>query len=137
MRRFLLLRSAQSGDANRQRSEVEVIQDSTTKNSDNTSVLIYLETLSVFLLTLATVCTSIALWQSSRWGGEQSIRFSKSSAERVESGKSVSRGVQQLSYDAGVFIQLAEALLEQDDILIVLGTSTAQKKAAAELRTRY
>lgn len=30
-----------------------------------------------------------------------------------------------------------ETLLEQDDILIVLGTPTAQKKVAAELHTRY
>ena len=30
-----------------------------------------------------------------------------------------------------------ETLLEQDDILIVLGTSNTQKKAAAELHTRY
>jgi hypothetical protein len=68
-----------------------------------------LELWSAALLAAATLTTAYSAYQATRWGGEQSTRFTEAGAARTESAKAQSRGFSFVTIDADLFTQFAVA----------------------------
>jgi hypothetical protein len=69
----------------------------------------HLELWSAALLAAATLTTAYSAYQATRWGGQQSTRFTQASAARTESAKAQSRGFSFVTIDADLFTQFAVA----------------------------
>ena len=70
------------------------------------SLAYWTEVVSALLLASATLASAYSLWQSAQWGSQQSVLFAEASADRLESSKALSTANAQLSYDAGIWVQL-------------------------------
>jgi hypothetical protein len=68
-----------------------------------------LELWSAALLAAATLTTAYSAYQATRWGGQQSTRFTQAGAARTESAKAQSRGFSFVTIDADLFTQFAVA----------------------------
>lgn len=68
-----------------------------------------LELWSAALLAAATLTTAYSAYQATRWGGQQSTRFTEAGAARTESAKAQSRGFSFVTIDADLFTQFAVA----------------------------
>ncbi|WP_164018252.1 hypothetical protein [Pyxidicoccus trucidator] len=73
--------------------------------------------LATLLLSLAAVGSAFSAWQSSRWGGVQSVHFASASAARVEAIRAFSNASVQMSYDANTFVQLVLTALQGEEQL--------------------
>ncbi len=64
---------------------------------------------SAALLAAATLTTAYSAYQATRWGGQQSTRFTQAGAARTESAKAQSRGFSFVTIDADLFTQFVVA----------------------------
>jgi hypothetical protein len=69
-----------------------------------------LEQIASIVLAVAVVLTAWAAFQAGKWGGEQSIEFSKAGAARTESTRFDTRGGQLVQIDAAMYIDWITAL---------------------------
>jgi hypothetical protein len=76
-----------------------------------------LELWSAALLAAATLTTAYSAYQATRWGGEQSTRFTEAGAARTESAKAQSRGFSFVTIDADLFTQFAVAYSQGNEQL--------------------
>ena len=53
------------------------------------SVAYWTEIVSAFLLAIATVASAYSIWQSSQWGGRQTLLLAEASTDRLESSKAL------------------------------------------------
>lgn len=77
-----------------------------------------LEQWSAALLAAATLATAYSAYESSRWSGEQSTRFTQAGATRTKSAKENSRGYSLVSIDATLFADVSAAYFEENEGLV-------------------
>jgi hypothetical protein len=75
---------------------------------------VWVEIVAVILLSLATVSTAWCAYQSARWSGVMTINFSAANATRTEAVTAANYAFTELSYDAGVLLDYAQAYLAGD-----------------------
>ncbi len=81
-----------------------------------------IDLIATFMMSVAIVFTAFCAYQSTRWGGVQSISFAKATTARIESSKASNAGWQQVAYDASSLLSLAEAYVRgEDEIVDALG----------------
>jgi len=68
-----------------------------------------LELWSAALLAIATLATAYSAYEATRWGGQQSTRFTQAGAARTKSAKAQSQGFSFVTIDADLFTQFAAA----------------------------
>jgi hypothetical protein len=73
-----------------------------------------LELWSAALLAAATLTTAFSAYEATRWGGQQSTRFTEAAAARTESAKAQSRGFSFVTIDADLFTQFAVAYTQEN-----------------------
>jgi len=76
-----------------------------------------LELWSAALLAAATLTTAYSAYEATRWGGQQSTRFTQAGAARTESAKAQSRGFSFVTIDADLFTQFAVAYSQENQEL--------------------
>jgi hypothetical protein len=76
-----------------------------------------LELWSAALLAAATLTTAYSAYEATRWGGQQSTRFTQAGAARTESAKAQSRGFSFVTIDADLFTQFAVAYSQENEEL--------------------
>src|SRR3954471_19078515 len=76
-----------------------------------------LELVATVLLAAATVATAWSGYQSTRWNGEQSKAVSRSTALRIESGKSAAFANSQTEIDVATFTQWVNAYARKETVL--------------------
>lgn len=69
------------------------------------------------LLAIATVATAWSGYQSARWGGVQTVNFSKASAARVDASRLSTKAGQQMQIDVSTFIAYADAYSTKNTML--------------------
>lgn len=69
-----------------------------------------LELWSAALLAAATLTTAYSAYEATRWGGQQSTRFTEAGTARTESAKAQGRGFSFVTIDAGLFTEYAVAV---------------------------
>jgi hypothetical protein len=74
----------------------------------------WVEVVAAILLALATVATAWCAYQSARWSGVMTINFSASNATRVQSTISANKAFTEISYDAAVLLDYAQAYVKGD-----------------------
>jgi len=72
---------------------------------------------SAALLAMATLATAYSAYEATRWGGQQSTRFTQAGAARTESAKAQSRGFSFVTIDADLFTQFAVAYSQGNEEL--------------------
>ena len=72
------------------------------------------EIFSALLLALATVASAYSVWQSTQWGGRQTLLLAEASTDRLESSKALSKANAQALYDVAVMGILAPIFREGD-----------------------
>jgi hypothetical protein len=76
-----------------------------------------LELWSAALLAIATLATAYSAYEATRWGGQQSTRFTQAGAARTESAKAQNRGFSFVTIDADLFTQFAAAYSQGNEEL--------------------
>lgn len=76
-----------------------------------------IELFSVMLIALTAVLAAWSAFQSSKWGGEMSIRFSEASALRTESVRESNLANRETIVDVGLFSDFAAAAADGDEEL--------------------
>jgi len=75
------------------------------------------EIVIALLLSFATITTAWSGYQASRWGGEQSTKYSEAGALRVESTRASTEAGQQTQIDIGLFTNWVNAYAENNEAL--------------------
>ncbi|MEA3440869.1 MAG: hypothetical protein U9R58_11350 [Chloroflexota bacterium] len=78
----------------------------------------WVEFIATFVLALATVATAWSGFQSARWGGEQSTKFSQAGALRTESTRASTKAGQLVQIDIGLFTNWINAYAEDNSQLV-------------------
>lgn len=76
---------------------------------DKKTLHLRLEQWSAALLAAATLATAFSAYEATRWGGQQSTRYTQAGAARSKATKEDARGYSLVSIDATLFTQLAAA----------------------------
>jgi len=74
----------------------------------------WLEFIPSILMAAAVILTAYSAYEATRWGGVQATDFATASALRSQSNTLVSAGVTEVSYDAGIFGNLALEFRDDD-----------------------
>ncbi|MEZ5076855.1 MAG: hypothetical protein R2725_05375 [Solirubrobacterales bacterium] len=85
---------------------------------DNGTLKLRLEQWSAGLLAAATLVTAYSAYEATRWGGEQSTKFTQAGATRTKSAKENSRGYSLVTIDATLFTDIAAAYFEENKDLV-------------------
>lgn len=75
------------------------------------------EILSALMLGLVAMATAWSGYQSARWGGVQSTKYSEASALRVESTRASTLAGQQMQIDVGLFTNWINAFADENEPL--------------------
>jgi len=75
------------------------------------------EVIATIILALATLATAWSGYQSARWGGEQSTKFSQAGALRTESMRASNKAGQVTQVDIGIFVNWINAFAEDNQEL--------------------
>jgi hypothetical protein len=75
------------------------------------------EILSALMLGLVAMATAWSGYQSARWGGVQSTKYSEASALRVESTRASTLAGQQMQIDVGLFANWINAFADENEPL--------------------
>jgi hypothetical protein len=75
------------------------------------------EVIATLVLALATLATAWSGYQSARWGGEQSTKYSQAGALRTESTRASTRSGQLVQIDVGLFTNWINAFAAEDEVL--------------------
>jgi hypothetical protein len=78
----------------------------------------WVEFIATFVLALATVATAWSGFQSARWGGEQSTKYSQAGALRTESTRASTKAGQLVQIDIGLFTNWINAYAEDNTQLV-------------------
>jgi hypothetical protein len=78
----------------------------------------WLEILLAVMLGAVTLATAWSGYQSARWGGEQSLKFSQAGALRTESTRASTQGGQNVQIDIGMFSNWINAYAEENQALV-------------------
>lgn len=100
------------------------------RHGNNAGVENWIEIATVVLLSIAVLSTAYCAWQSTRWGGLQTLRYAEATTARVESVKAFTEADLQLAYDANTFVELAIVFFEGD-------TQTARRLAGLFIRDEF
>ncbi|MCB2175092.1 MAG: hypothetical protein KQH57_04755 [Actinomycetales bacterium] len=73
--------------------------------------------IAVVILSITAVLTAWSGFESSKWGGEMSISFSKASTARIEASREAERANAARGYDLDVFGIYVQALASDDQVL--------------------
>ena len=73
--------------------------------------------IATIILALATLATAWSGYQSARWGGEQSTKFSQAGALRTESTRASTKAGQVAQVDIGIFVNWINAFAEDNQEL--------------------
>lgn len=76
-----------------------------------------IELLSVALIALTAVIAAWSAFQSAKWGGVMSIRFSEAAASRTESTRESNVANRQVVVDVALFTSFADAVASDDEEL--------------------
>jgi hypothetical protein len=75
------------------------------------------EIIATLVLALATLATAWSGYQSARWGGEQSTKYSQAGALRTESTRASTRSGQFAQIEIGLFVNWINAFAADDEAL--------------------
>ena len=75
------------------------------------------ELIAVILLSVTAIATAWSGFQSSKWGGEMSISFSKASTARIEASRADGNANRQLTIQVQLYTQWIEASAADDMVL--------------------
>jgi len=75
------------------------------------------EMIATIILAFATLATAWSGYQSARWGGEQSIKYSQAGALRTESTRASTKAGQIMQIDIGLFTNWVNAFAVDNQIL--------------------
>lgn len=75
------------------------------------------ELFSVLLIALTAILAAWSAFQSSKWGGVMSIRFSEASALRTESVRESNLANREVTVDVGLFSDFAAATADENEAL--------------------
>ena len=75
------------------------------------------EVIAVILLSVTAIATAWSGFQSSKWGGEMSISFSKASTARLEASRADGDANRQLTIQVQLYTQWIEAAAAEDERL--------------------
>ena len=75
------------------------------------------EIVSAIMLGLVAMATAWSGYQSARWGGVQSTKYSQASALRVESTRASAQAGQQTQIDVALFSNWLNAYADEDELL--------------------
>jgi len=75
------------------------------------------ELIAVILLSVTAIATAWSGFQSSKWGGEMSISFSKASTARIEASRADGNANRQLTIQVQLYTQWIEAYAADDMVL--------------------
>lgn len=75
------------------------------------------ELVAVVVLSVTAVLTAWSGFESSKWGGEMSIAFSRASTARIESARFAAEADAARGFDLDVFGVYVQAVAEDDDVL--------------------
>jgi hypothetical protein len=92
-----------------------------------------LEIVTVLVLSITAVLTAWCGFESSQWGGEESISFSQASSARIEAGSADSRAQSARQYDLSVYIEWVRAQSSGDAKL----ADYIQQRFSPEFRTAF
>lgn len=106
---------AEFNEENREQLQTEV----SPKASPSRTELLerWTEILSAALLGLVAIATAWSGYQSARWGGVQSTKYSEASALRVESTRASTMAGQQTQLDVGLFSNWVNAYANENESL--------------------
>jgi len=92
------------------------------------------ELIAVILLSVTTILTAWCGFQSSKWGGEMSIAFSKASGARIEAVQAQDTGNRKISVQVGLFSAWLQAqATDNKELADFLSTRFPEPLAAAFL----
>jgi hypothetical protein len=78
----------------------------------------WIEILLAVMLGAVTLATAWSGYQSARWGGEQSVKFSQAGALRTESTRASTQGGQYAQIDISIFSNWINAYAEENEALV-------------------
>lgn len=76
-----------------------------------------IELLAVIVLSVTAVLTAWSGFESSKWGGEMSIAFSKASTARIEAARFDAQADAERGFDLNIFGVYVQAVAEEDERL--------------------
>lgn len=97
-------------------SEPEVDDQSSPRYIPDTSAG-WRELVAVILLSVTAIATAWSGFQSSKWGGEMSIAFSKASTARIEASRADGNANRQLTIQVQLYTQWIAAFADEDEKL--------------------
>lgn len=77
-----------------------------------------IELVATFLMSIAIVFSAYCAYEATRWSGVQALAYASANTARVESSKASSEAWQQLSYDASTLLNLTEADILGESIVV-------------------
>jgi hypothetical protein len=77
-----------------------------------------IELVATFLMSIAIVLSAYCAYEATRWSGVQALAYASANTARVESSKASSEAWQQLSYDASTLLNLTEADVLGETIVV-------------------
>lgn len=77
-----------------------------------------IELVATFLMSIAIVLSAYCAYEATRWSGVQALAYASANTARVESSKASSEAWQQLSYDASTLLNLTEADIMGETIVV-------------------
>lgn len=94
-------------------------QESTPSDRPSRAELLnrWTEIVSAILLGIVTIATAWSGYQSARWGGVQSTKYSQASALRVESTRASTQAGQQIQIDVALFSNWLNAYADENQPL--------------------
>lgn len=95
--------------------------ESTVPEPEESTLEIWLEFIPSVLMALAVLLTAYSAYQATRWSGVQATEFATASSLRTQASALTAVGITELSYDAGVFgdIALAYRGLDPSDPAVI------------------
>lgn len=97
-------------------SEPKVEEESSSRYIPDTSAG-WRELIAVVLLSVTAIATAWSGFQSSKWGGEMSIAFSKASTARIEASRADGNANRQLTIQVQLYTQWIAAFADDDEEL--------------------
>jgi hypothetical protein len=77
----------------------------------------WVEFFGALVLSAATVATAWCAYQAALWGGDESKFYFEASAAQVETAQLESKALQRISFQAGLFVEYAAALSQNNQAL--------------------
>jgi hypothetical protein len=86
----------------------------TTTDNGHETLDRWVDIVSVILLSLTAVFSALCVYQSGRWGGEQTFLYNEASNQRIEAGIASAKANQLEVIDVGMFQRYVDAVYERN-----------------------